>query len=98
MMPTMVIDIATVWRQEHQEEQRMIFAVMRKGEPMSEWIVSDKDLGCDGAYFSYEEVIRCENCKHWEGEKRGKCYYFEQCSLLDIPASSYDFCSHAERR
>lgn len=66
---------------------------------MAEWIVSDKDLGYDGAYMSYDEVIRCENCKYWEGEKRGKVYYFEQCSLLNRnPASSYDFCSWAERK
>lgn len=38
MMPLMVIDIVTAWRQECQEEQRMIFAVMRKGEPMDDLI------------------------------------------------------------
>lgn len=30
---------------------------------MSEWIVSSEDLGCDGSYFSYCEVIRCSNCR-----------------------------------
>ena len=37
-MPMMVIDIITAWRQERQEEQRMTFAVMRKGELMSKLI------------------------------------------------------------
>lgn len=32
MMPLMVIDIVTAWRQKRQEEQRMTFAVMRKGK------------------------------------------------------------------
>ena len=31
-----------------------------------EWIVSDEDLGCDGAYFSYTEIIRCEHCIYAE--------------------------------
>ena len=44
------------------------------------------------------EIIRCEDCKHWEGERRGQFYYFEQCSLHECTASSDDFCSWAERR
>lgn len=31
-----------------------------------EWIVPDADLGCDGEYFDYEEIIRCERCKFGE--------------------------------
>ena len=31
-----------------------------------EWIISETDLGCDGAYYSYTEVVRCKDCKHFE--------------------------------
>lgn len=43
------------------------------------------------------EVVRCQNCKHWEGEYRNGFWYFEQCSLNDHVASSDDFCSYGER-
>lgn len=33
-----------------------------------EWVVSSEDLGCDGAYFSYTEVVRCRDCKYFDGE------------------------------
>lgn len=53
-----------------------------KNDPDAEWV----------------EIIRCKDCKHWEGERRGYFYYFEQCSLHERTASSDDFCSWAERR
>ena len=28
-----------------------------------EWIVPDADLGCDGAYFDYQELVRCRECR-----------------------------------
>lgn len=46
----------------------------------------------------WTEVIRCQNCKHWEGEYRNGFWYLEQCSLNEHVASSDDFCSWAERR
>jgi len=36
---------------------------------MAEWILTDKDIGMDGAYYDYPELIRCKDCtkyKHWE--------------------------------
>ena len=30
-----------------------------------EWIVPDADLGCDGAYFDYQELVRCKECRWW---------------------------------
>ena len=53
-----------------------------RNDPEAEWV----------------EVTRCKDCKHWEGERRGYFYYFEQCSLHECTASSDDFCSWAERR
>ena len=29
-----------------------------------EWIVPDADLGCDGAYFDYQELVRCRECRY----------------------------------
>lgn len=46
----------------------------------------------------WAEVVRCQNCKHWEGEYRNGFWYFEQCSLNEHVASSDDFCSWAERK
>lgn len=43
-------------------------------------------------------VVRCKECKHWEGEKRGQFWYFEQCALNQHIASCDDYCSCAERR
>ena len=51
-----------------------------------------------GRASAQPEIIRCKDCKHWEGERRGYFYYFEQCSLHERTASSDDFCSWAERR
>lgn len=31
-----------------------------------EWIVPDADLGCDGAYFDYQELVRCRDCRWWD--------------------------------
>lgn len=44
------------------------------------------------------ELVRCKDCKYWDGEKRGQFWYFEQCSLHQHIASCDDFCSFAERR
>jgi hypothetical protein len=38
---------------------------IREEKRMSEWIVSDVDLGCDGEYFSYQEIVRCKDCKYF---------------------------------
>lgn len=31
-----------------------------------EWIVPDADIGCDGAYFDYQELVRCRDCRWWD--------------------------------
>ena len=43
------------------------------------------------------DIVYCKDCKHWDGEKRGQFWYFEQCSLNQHIASCDDFCSFAER-
>lgn len=54
-----------------------------------EWIVSSEDLGCDGAYFSYTEIIRCKDCVWYRGGF---------CNNLDIGGCDFnDFCSWGER-
>ena len=34
-----------------------------------EWIVPEEDIGVDGAYFGYEELVRCRDCKWWTKQK-----------------------------
>lgn len=71
---------------------------------MAEWIVSDVDLGCDGAYLSYEEVIRCRDCKHrFESlsikAKDGNTAQFgHYCKATGQIVNDDDFCAWAERR
>ena len=35
---------------------------------MKEWVISESDLGCDGAYLSYNEVVRCGECKFYDND------------------------------
>lgn len=59
-----------------------------------EWIVPDADLGCDGAYFDYQELVRCRECAHnlRPGKPNSVCG-------LDIPIFDiYGYCSEGERR
>lgn len=58
-----------------------------------EWVISEEDLGCDGAYLSYNEVIRCKDCKLCE---TGLPFLF--CKLNNHSVSEKDFCSWAKRR
>lgn len=65
----------------------------------------DKKISLESAEYEIEllpsaqpEIVRCKDCKHWEGEYRNGFWYFEQCSLNEHVASSEDFCSWAERR
>lgn len=55
-----------------------------------EWIVPDTDLGCDGAYFDYQEIVRCKDCKYYQ--PIGIC--IEQSSAVCADS----FCCWAERR
>jgi len=40
-------------------------------QPMMEGIVPDADIGVDGAYFGYQELVRCRECavphNRWTG-------------------------------
>lgn len=57
---------------------------------MAEWILTDKDIGMDGAYYDYPELIRCKDCKRFN---QGYCTKFLIVCLKPI-----DYCSRAERR
>lgn len=74
----------------------MASATWQKGETMAkEWIVPDADLGCDGAYFDYQELVRCKDCINYT---RGKDEYG---SCFENPMKLWrdtDYCSWAERR
>ena len=42
------------------------------------------------------EVVRCRDCKYWDGEIRDGFYYFEHCSLINEDRISDDYCSYGE--
>lgn len=61
-----------------------------------EWIVADADLGCDGAYFDYQELVRCRECVHRDPEDK-KC----DCGhdiLWQLPRGDDWFCADGERK
>lgn len=62
---------------------------------MAEWVVSDEDLGCDGAYFSYKEIVRCKDCKYWCIHER---LAIPWCRAMHIDRSEEDFCSYGKKR
>ena len=77
-----------------------------------EWIVPDADLGCDGAYFDYQELVRCMDCKWWEavhGNTIGLCSHEDWtshnlCNAVDKDGFCYRgeskddwFCADGER-
>lgn len=61
-----------------------------------EWVISEEDLGCDGAYLSYNEVVRCRDCKWY------KTMYCKMDRWTDLVtmyvAKADDYCSYGERR
>ena len=54
-----------------------------------EWIVTNSEIGCDGASLNYPELIRCKDCA-----KRS----FTKCPMAIGRQSDYDYCSRAERK
>lgn len=59
------------------------------------WIVPEEDLGCDGEYFSYTQIIRCRDCKHYLKETDNR---FALCELTIRRAKADGFCAWAERK
>lgn len=39
-----------------------------------EWIVPDADIGVDGAYFGYQELVRCKDCRWHKDVEPGMVY------------------------
>ena len=79
----------------------MSSTVRGERKTMREWIVNDEDLGCDGAYFSYAEIVRCKDCKYyWKNNSKYKSNMEDLDDLMMCLASPKDeaFCSEGERR
>ena len=57
---------------------------------MSEWIVKQNQ---DGQLEVVGELIRCKDCKHWDGK-------YHYCEIIDDSRDwdAYDYCSIAERK
>lgn len=54
---------------------------------MAEWILTDKDIGMDGAYYDYPELVRCKDCI-----KKPICTIYLETN------DDYGYCSMAERK
>jgi hypothetical protein len=48
-----------------------------------EWIVPDADLGCDGAYFDYQELVRCRECGKYSFIGTGGTWRCRNCGAYD---------------
>lgn len=59
-----------------------------------EWIVPDADLGCDGAYFDYQELVRCGECKYHLPETERTNPY---CNRFHCMKPDDWFCADGER-
>ena len=62
-----------------------------------EFIVPVDDIGVDGAYFGYTELIRCKDCKFWRKS------YFESvigmvCNKTRYIMKPDDYCSMARAK
>ena len=72
-------------------------AVGQKGKTMREWIVPDNDIGVDGAYFDYQELLRCKDCKYYHED-----LYEEDeliwCRRVRLYTDQNHFCAWAERK
>ena len=64
---------------------------------MTEWVVSDEDLGCDGAYFSYKEIVRCKDCKYYNRQHH-YCEGIGNWFGYEGEWSDNGFCYKGERR
>ena len=62
---------------------------------MSDWIVPHEDMGCDGAYLGYEELIRCKECGNTETDGLG-AIYCKQWDRLEMPEDG--FCAWAKHQ
>ena len=63
-----------------------------------EWIVPDADLGCDGAYFDYQELVRCWECKYFLPEWPDDASSVYQCHKgLGWPGPD-GYCYKGERK
>ena len=76
---------------------------------MREWIVSEEELGVDGAYYSGKELVRCKDCKHSRTEEltvKSKVGFLETriirfCNKNEMPIAvraDMHFCSWGERK
>lgn len=66
-----------------------------------EWIVPDADLGCDGAYFDYQELVRCRECKYYFGYSCGECKMFNArlaAYQQDIKWNDEFYCAFGKRK
>lgn len=66
----------------------------RKEITVREWIVPDNDIGVDGAYFDYQELLRCKECKNYITDDGIGI----MCQMHYYRVKPTDFCSWAERK
>ena len=63
---------------------------------MKEWIVPDEDIGIDGGYYGYKQLIRCKECEMWDGsyEVEG---YGKRCMNTMVVTKPDFYCGWGQR-
>jgi hypothetical protein len=68
---------------------------------MREWIVPDEDIGVDGAYYGYHELLRCKDCKHFlqiKDTQFGRCKIHYERTHGRRMTREVHYCAWAERK
>ena len=64
-----------------------------------EWVVRESDLGCDGAYLSNCEIVRCSECKFASTNKSVMTENpLMRCAIFRTMTEPNGFCYKGERR
>lgn len=92
------VDMADDWKTAHEIANIVKYAPTIDAVPREKYERMKENAeilskACD----EKEYVIRCKDCKHWDGEERNGFYYFETCSLTDSDRQCDDYCPYGER-
>lgn len=70
----------------------------KKDKIMAEWILTDKDIGMDGAYYDYPELIRCKDCEYRCLPNQTHMPDMYPCKVWGKEVYPHEWCSRAERK
>ena len=86
--------VFALWGSEKMDDlisrQHAIDEIARSIGYLDKDMISRIQIGLERLPSAQPEIIRCKDCKHWDG--------VDTCDVIDAPVWDNDFCSMAERR